>query len=107
MMSMARDAMFLGEGIVAAVPSRPSRSGRGKQAATLQGGPQLVHVDHLAELRRLSQSFDAQALRRIVGLAQKAERQIAGYAHAEMTLGTFFLAIARESSAGRTMAVRA
>jgi hypothetical protein len=70
-------------------------------------GPQLVHEDQLSGLRQLSQSFDARALRQILRLAQQAERQIAGYAHAEMTLATFFLALARESSTGRAMTARA
>lgn len=108
MVSMARDALLLGEGAVGATARPGGRSSKSTGAsATVDAGPQLVHEDHLTELRRLSQSYDALALRRIVLLAQQAERQIAGYAHAEMTLGTFFLALARESSAGRAMTARA
>jgi hypothetical protein len=107
MVSMARDTLLVGEGAVAAAGSRSaSRTGKAPAAAAV-AGPQLVHEDRMGDLRKLSQSYDALALRRIMQLAQRAERQIAGYAHAEMTLGTFFLALARESTAGRAMAARA
>lgn len=107
MVSMARDALLLGEGITPSAPGQPAAASRKAPAGVVDAGPQLVHEDRVSDLRKLSQGYDALALRRIMQLAQRAERQIAGYAHAEMTLGTFFLALARESTSGRALTARA
>jgi hypothetical protein len=86
--SLARDALLLSEG---AAPG-PAAS--------------LVHEDRLDDLRALGRGFDSQALRRIVPATQRAEREIAGYAHGEMTLAALFLGLARESTAARALAAR-
>lgn len=130
--SLARDALLLAEGAVQVEPEpAASRSGRGSRAtasaaatpaaaakakgaasgapaaAASSGLPRLVHEDRRAELQHLAQSFDTQALRRMVQQTQLAERQIAGYAHGELTLGALFLGLARESRAARQQTARA
>jgi len=112
--SVARDAMLVAEGAAALPPGpahatsaknlRPTTSKSGPTATTAQ--PLLVHGDRGADLQQLAQAFDAPALRHIVRQAQRAERQIAGYAHAELTLGSFFLGLARARTAARTPAAR-
>ena len=85
-----------------------SSTAAGANATAASGArPRLVHEDRLAELQLLAQSFDALALRRMVQQAQLAERQLAGYAHGELTLGALFLGLARESRAARPPAARA
>ncbi|HZM15064.1 MAG TPA: hypothetical protein VFE28_03600 [Candidatus Krumholzibacteria bacterium] len=130
--SLARDAMLLAEGAVQVEPApaaarsvrgnraaanaaaTPAAAGKAKSAAAeapagaaSSGRPRLVHEDRRAELQQLAQSFDALALRRMVQQTQLAERQIAGYAHGELTLSALFLGLARESRAARQQTARA
>jgi DNA polymerase III gamma/tau subunit len=99
--SVARDALLVAEG-AATLPA--GAAAKSSPATTL---PDLVHEDRLADLRQVAQAFDAMALRNIVRQAQRAERQIAGYAHAELTLGSFFLALARARVDARPQSARA
>ena len=109
--SVARDAMLVAEGAVA-LPPGPARAASPKSLppTTSKSGatalPLLVHEDRAAEVQQLAQAFDAPALRHVVRQAQRAERQIAGYAHAELTLGAFFLGLARPRTAAHTPAAR-
>ncbi len=99
--SLARDALFVAEG-AASAPGR----GRSEPAAA-SATAALVHEDRLDDLRALAQSFDSHALRHIVQATQRAEREIAGNAHGELTLAALFLSLARDSTAARALAARA
>ena len=65
-----------------------------------------VNVDRRKEIERLARDFNLDDLRRLVRRIEAAERQIAGYVHAELTLDTVFLDMARDSEAGRALAGR-
>jgi DNA polymerase-3 subunit delta' len=65
-----------------------------------------VNADRRKEIERLARDFGLDDLRRLVRRIEAAERQIAGYVHAELTLDTVFLDMARDSEAGRAMAGR-
>ncbi len=94
---IARDTLLLVEGAVGA-----DDSGASAQDAHLH----LVNTDRRAELRKLAQGYSSEGLRNLVRQAEQAEREIAGYAHAELTLGSLFLGMARESDQGRALAGR-
>jgi DNA polymerase-3 subunit delta' len=67
---------------------------------------ELVNNDRKHDLQELARSFSSQGLRRVIRQAEEAERQIARYAHTELTLNTLFLGLARESDKARAMAGR-
>lgn len=102
--SLARDALLLAED-AAGEPGPAPAAARGRTARA-QAPARLVHQDRVEDLRALSRGFDSPGLRRIVGETQRAERQIAGYAHGELTLAALFLGLARESTAARALAAR-
>jgi DNA polymerase-3 subunit delta' len=67
---------------------------------------ELVNADRRRDVERLAREFNVDQLRRLVRRIEEAERQIAGYVHAELTLDTVFLDMARDSAAGRALAGR-
>ena len=95
--SIARDALLVMEGAHASAP------GALPAAKAL---PHLVHDDS-TKLETLAKTFDATALRNIVRQTQRAERQLAGHAHAELTLTSFCLGLARARAQARPQSARA
>lgn len=94
---VARDCLLLVEG---AADFADENDAPGKE--TLQ----LVHADRAEELRGLAQTYSSEGLRRIIRQVEQAEREIAGYAHSELTLGSLFIGMARESERARALAGR-
>ncbi|MFQ5599874.1 MAG: ATP-binding protein [Candidatus Krumholzibacteriia bacterium] len=66
----------------------------------------LVNEDRRRELQQLARAFGSEGLRTVICQAEEAERQLAGYAHAELTLGSLFIGLARESDKARALAGR-
>jgi len=69
-------------------------------------GVELVNSDRRAELNRLAAGYGFAGLTQVIRQAEQAEREIAGYAHSELTLASLFVGMARESDQARALAGR-
>ena len=66
----------------------------------------LVNTDKRPELDLLANGYGTSGLTQVIRQAEQAEREIAGYAHSELTLGSLFVGMARESDQARALAGR-
>lgn len=105
----ARDALLLESGVVAA--GRPAAAktaapaGAGA-AVAVAVGPLLANVDLAADMNELSKAYSPSALRAVLTGAERAGRQIAGFATVEHTLAAFFLELARQAGQSAAPAAR-
>jgi len=98
--TVARDALLLVEAVPTAAPSRAhGRSATVGNGAT--GIVPLVNEDRQRDIEECAAGFGAQGLQAVIRRSEEAERHIAGYAHAELTLSSMFLGMARESHKAR------
>ncbi len=97
----ARDALLLEAGAVA--PGRPAAT---KAAADRPAGPALANVDLAADLSDLAKAYSPDALRAVLRGAERAGRQIAGFATVEHTLAALFLDLSQQVNSNAAPAAR-
>lgn len=101
----ARDALLLESGVVAA--GRPAAAKVTAGATTAAAvGPLLANVDLAADMSELAKAYSPSALRAVLAGAERAGRQIAGFATVEHTLAAFFLELARQAGQSAAPAAR-
>jgi DNA polymerase-3 subunit delta' len=95
----ARDALMVTESVHVGAPRRSTRATTGSIVA--KGVIPLVNEDRQREIEECARGFDSRGLQAVIRRSEEAERQIAGYAHAELALSSMFLSLARESHKAR------
>jgi hypothetical protein len=104
--TVARDALLVSEEVPTAVKPRSTAAGRGARVSSTTNGNAMLHLineDRSQEVQECASGFGSQGLQAVIRKSEEAEKQIAGYAHAELTLSTMFLGLARESHKARKL----
>lgn len=103
--TVARDALLVSEEIPtnAAAATTGNRRTPASKVATGNGRLTLINEDRQREIQECASGFGSQGLHAVIRRSEEAEKQIAGYAHAELTLSTMFLSLARESHKARKL----
>ena len=97
--TVARDALLVSESVPVGIPTKGAAVAKGSSAS--KGVIPLVNADKQREIQECASGFGSRGLQAVIRRSEEAERQIAGYAHAELALSSMFLSLARESHKAR------